>query len=85
VRGYDNDWRKIRQEVLISHGIPREEWAHYDIDHFPAYDKEKDPNHRHYVLTPMLHRDHSTKTARHDGGYGNNRRGGGSNLYGKKL
>lgn len=69
-RGYDHEWRKIREEVLTTAGIPREQWPLYDIDHKPCYDPSIDPDHRHYTLTPRLHGDHSRKTIREDGGLG---------------
>jgi 5-methylcytosine-specific restriction enzyme A len=79
-RGYDATWRKIREEVLRSHGIPREAWPLYDVDHRPAYDPAKEPDHRKYTLVPTLHAEHSRKTAREDGGWGHRKGGGRQSL-----
>lgn len=65
-RGYSSSWRKIREEVLESAGIPFEEWEYYDVDHNPSYNKWKEPDHRKYNLIPRLHAEHSSKTARCD-------------------
>lgn len=65
-RGYDYQWRKIRTEVLTRAGIPVELHHLYDVDHNPPYDPITDPDHRHYVLIPRLHADHSAKTLRED-------------------
>ena len=65
-RGYDHEWRKVRAEVLRDHGIPQSDWHLFDIDHRPAYNKEIEPDHRAYELIPMLHVDHSRKTAQVD-------------------
>jgi hypothetical protein len=70
-RGYDAGWRRVRQEVLDSAGIPRSEHWRYDVDHSPKYDPATEPDHRTYRLTPRLHAEHSRKTARDDGGFGN--------------
>lgn len=71
MRGYDASWRKKRENVLRRYGIPKGQWPLYDIDHDPPYDKDVDPDHDHYELTPRLHSDHARKTAKHDGGFGN--------------
>jgi len=71
VRGYDRNWQKIRKEVLRKYGIPEHLWPLYDVDHNPAYDPEVERDHRKYELIPRLHSDHSSKTAKHDGGFGN--------------
>lgn len=65
-RGYDATWRKVRAEVLEHAGIPKEQWKLYDVDHSPAYDKEIEPDHRRYTLTPMLKVYHASKTAKED-------------------
>lgn len=70
-RGYDSRWRRIRAQVLTAHGIPSRDWHLYDIDHDPPYDAEREPDHLKYKLTPRLHGEHSSKTAREDGGFGN--------------
>lgn len=67
-RGYDGEWRKIREEVLRRAGIPRHRWEYYDVDHRPAYNKEIEPDHWKYQLVPMLHGEHSKKTNKEDGG-----------------
>lgn len=77
-RGYGASWRKIREDVLRAHGIPRDRWPLYDVDHCPPYDPTREPDHRKYTLTPRLHGDHSRKTVREDGGWGKARRGGGA-------
>jgi hypothetical protein len=63
-RGYDNNWQKIRAEVLRAHGIPRELWPLYDVHHSPEYDPVREPDHRAYQLTPLLHGEHSSETGR---------------------
>lgn len=65
-RGYGYRWQKVREEVLLRHGIPREQWSLYDVDHNPPYNKEIEPDHRKYQLTPRLHAEHSRKTAEQD-------------------
>jgi hypothetical protein len=65
-RGYTNEWRRIREEVLASHGIPRQEWPLYDVDHNPPYNASVEPDHRRYHLVPLLRSEHSRKTARMD-------------------
>lgn len=62
-RGYGSEWKKIREKVLKSYGIPKEKWSLYDIDHNPAYNPEIEPNHTKYNLIPRLHSEHSRKTA----------------------
>jgi hypothetical protein len=76
-RGYGREWReKIRPRVLREHGIPRDQWHLYDVDHNPPYDPDVEPDHIKYQLVPRLRPDHSRKTAREDGGFGNPTRGG---------
>ena len=77
-RGYDSVWRKVRAEVLTEARIPKEDWKLYDVDHTPAYDKDVEPDHRRYTLTPMLKADHSRKTAKED-----NPRGSSGKFVGK--
>lgn len=73
-RGYGREWReKIRPRVLRAHGIPKADWPKYDIDHRPAYAPEVEPDHNKYELVPMLRSEHSRKTSRFDGGFGNGR------------
>ena len=74
-RGYGATWRRVREKVLINAGIPRAEWGLYDVDHRPAYNPAIEPDHNKYTLVPMLHAEHSKKTAREDGGFGNKSRG----------
>lgn len=69
-RGYGNEWRRIRAEVLRAHGVPRDEWPQWDVDHRPAYDPAVEPDHLKYTLVPMRHAEHSKKTARFDGAFG---------------
>lgn len=69
-RGYGMEWRAIREEVLARHGIPRNEWSKYDVDHNPIYDRMREPDHRRYVLIPRLHGEHSRKTRMQDRIYG---------------
>jgi 5-methylcytosine-specific restriction protein A len=76
-RGYGAGWRAKREAVLQAHGIPRRDWPKYDVDHSPAYDPERDPNHDHYQLMPRLHGVHSRKTVLEDGGWGKKRATGG--------
>lgn len=61
-RGYDRTWHKLREQILIRHGIPRARWHLYDVDHDPPYNPEVEPDHRKYRLTPMLHSEHSRKS-----------------------
>lgn len=61
-RGYGREWRRIREQVLTSHGIPPYDWGKYDVDHRPPYDPAVEPDHLKYELVPMLHEDHSKKT-----------------------
>ncbi len=65
-RGYDHAWRKVRAEVLEEHGIPRELWSKYAVDHNPRYNAAVEPDHRKYNLIPRLMRDHNRKTAIED-------------------
>jgi hypothetical protein len=74
-RGYGTNWRKIRERILASSGIPREQWRRYDIDHNPPYNPAVEPDHNKYTLIPRLHGDHSRKTIREDGGFGHKARG----------
>jgi len=71
MRGYDSRWKRIRIQVLNAHGIPSADWHLWDVDHSPAYDASIEPDHLKYTLTPCLHAEHSSKTARQDGGFGN--------------
>ena len=73
-RGYDAQWDKIRAEVLRAAGIPQHLWQFCNVDHRPAYDRAREPDHRKYQLVPMLQGDHSAKTAREDGGFGHRRK-----------
>jgi len=73
-RGADREWRKIRIEVLRSHGIPQEDWPKYVIDHRPPYDPAIEPDHRNYTLVPMIRGKHSQKTNKFDGGWGNRKK-----------
>lgn len=68
-------WRAIRAEVLTAAGIPRSQHHLYHVDHRPAYDPIREPDHRKYALIPMLGSEHNSKTARLDGGFGNKKRG----------
>lgn len=72
-RGYGRDWQKIRAEVLTKAKIPQNLWPLYDVDHNPPYDASIEPDHRKYMLIPRLHGEHSSKTNREDGGFGNRR------------
>lgn len=65
-RGYTNEWRRVREEVLGRSGIPRSDWPLYDVDHEPPYDPAVEPDHRRYTLTPLLRSQHSRKTASKD-------------------
>lgn len=62
-RGYGYQWRLIREQVLREYCIPEANWPLYDIDHTPPYDPAIEPDHRKYTLTPLLHSQHSMKTA----------------------
>ena len=73
-RGYGHGWKTIRAEVLRAHGIPKEQWHLYDVDHRPAYNPDIEPDHRKYQLVPLLHGSHSRKTIQEDGGFGNKRK-----------
>lgn len=70
-RGYGHEWRKIRIEVLKANNVPIELWPEYDVDHNPPYNPDVESNHRMYTLIPRLRSDHSKKTAKEDGGFGN--------------
>jgi hypothetical protein len=61
-RGYDNNWKRIREKVLIDAGIPQNERHLYDVHHTPDYNPEVESDHGRYKLTPMLHREHSKHT-----------------------
>lgn len=65
-RGYGASWRTIRNQVLLSYGIAKEDWHRYDVDHNPPYDPKVEPDHRKYRLIPRLHAEHSSKTATED-------------------
>jgi hypothetical protein len=67
-------WRRIRAEVLSAAGIPSSQHNLYSVDHRPAYDPAREPDHRRYALVPMLIPQHNSKTAREDSGFGNPRR-----------
>jgi hypothetical protein len=69
-RGYGPKWKRIREQVLRSYGIPEDQWNLYDVDHRPRYNPDVEPDHWKYHLVPMLHGDHSRKTARCDKGKG---------------
>lgn len=73
-RGYGDGWRQIRARTLRAYGIPFEDWSKYDLDHNPPYDQAKEPDHTKYVLVPRLRAEHSRKTAKEDGGWGNTRK-----------
>lgn len=62
--GYGHEWRKVRAEVLATHGIPEAEWPLWDVHHEPPYNPAVEPDHRKYTLVPMLHSQHSRKTRR---------------------
>ena len=70
-RGYGREWQNIRKIILAEYGIPKERWPLYDVDHNPPYNPDVDPNHWNYELIPRLHSEHSRKTAKQDGGFGN--------------
>lgn len=70
-RGYDRAWRRIREQVLRQHDIPRSRWHLYDVDHRPRYNPAVEPDHTKYSLVPVLRSEHSRKTASIDGGFGN--------------
>ncbi len=72
-RGYGRGWQRIRARVLTASGIPQSDWPLYDVDHRPPYDPDVEPDHSKYELVPMLRSEHSRKTARQDGGFGNRR------------
>lgn len=76
-RGYGHEWRKVRAAVLAQHGIPKAEWSLWDVDHDPPYNPAIEPDHKKYKLTPLRHEQHSRKTVRRDGGFGNAETGGG--------
>jgi len=65
-RGYGHGWRKTRAAVLRKHGIPRDQWHLYDVDHNPPYNPTVEPNHSAYTLIPRLKSAHSSKTATED-------------------
>lgn len=72
--------------MLSAYGVPPREWHLYDVDHRPKYDAAREPDHRKYELVPMLRGEHSRKTARKDGGFGNDtfkreRKGYGFNIH----
>lgn len=73
-RGYGRVWQRIRAIVLSRAGIPRERWSEYVVDHRPPFNPAVEPDHMKYELVPMLLKDHSQKTARSDGAFGNTRR-----------
>ncbi len=75
-RGYNADWRRIRKQVLLDHGIPESEHYLYAVDHTPSYNPVREPDHTKYTLTPYLISDHNRKTAQQDGGFGNPKGGG---------
>lgn len=79
-RGYGDEWRKIRVEILRAAGIPASEWPQYDIDHVPRYNATIEPDHRKYNLIPRLRAVHSRKTIAQDGGFGRPR-----TLYGGEV
>ena len=72
-KSYGNGWKKVRIHVLAMHGIPREQWSLYDVDHNPPYDADIEPDHYKYNLIPRLHAEHSQKTANEDIGRINGR------------
>ncbi|OQY32040.1 MAG: hypothetical protein B6241_12500 [Spirochaetaceae bacterium 4572_59] len=75
----DSEWKRIRIETLKAHNIPESQWKDYVIDHRPPYDPRVEPDHRNYTLVPMTRGEHSKKTNRYDGGWGNRKKstGGG--------
>lgn len=73
-RGYNWYWYKvIRPKVLKNYGIPKENWHLYDVDHEPPYNPDIESDHEKYTLIPRLRSEHSRKTAKFDGGFGNPR------------
>ena len=66
-RGYGHGWQEIRRKVLAEHGIPEAEWPLYDVHHTPDYNPALNPDHNAYILTPMLHHEHSAHTGRDRG------------------
>jgi hypothetical protein len=62
-RGYDAQWRKVREDVLRAAGIPEEQWPAFDVDHEPRY-PSLGPDHSLYRLTPVRRPVHSSKTIR---------------------
>ena len=72
--GQDAAWKKIRIGVFKKHGIPESEWRNYVVDHRPPYDPSVEPDHLKYTLVPMTRAEHSKKTNRHDGGWGNQKK-----------
>jgi len=63
VRGYDAQWRKVREKVLRAAAIPENEWPTWDVDHEPRY-PSLGPDHSLYRLTPVRRPHHSSKTIR---------------------
>ena len=63
-RGYNSSWQAVREEVLCKHGIPPEFRHLYDVHHEPPYNPAIEPNHRAYLLTPLLRSEHSRVTNR---------------------
>jgi hypothetical protein len=64
--------------VLRAHGIPKEKWSLYAVDHNPPYNPAVEPDHEKYTLIPRLITEHNRKTASEDGGFGNRKRGEGA-------
>lgn len=80
-RGYDADWQKLRAAFLRDHPIcstPDCGRPSKHADHSDTVIARPDRRLDRTNLTAYCHSCHSSKTARHDGGFGNRRKGEGA-------
>ncbi|MDD2772750.1 MAG: HNH endonuclease signature motif containing protein [Elusimicrobiales bacterium] len=80
-RGYDSNWRRLRQCVLAQDPIckwPGCTQAATDVDHIVP--KSRGGTDDIENLQGLCHEHHSVKTAREDGGFGNTGVGGSKSL-----
>jgi hypothetical protein len=61
-RGYGAKRKAIRERVLRDAGIPKDEWALWDVHHNPPYDPAYSADHADYQLIPLRHGSHSRET-----------------------
>jgi 5-methylcytosine-specific restriction protein A len=75
-RGYDSEWRAARAAFLVKHPRCAEcGGTAYVVDHIEPHKGDDRLFRDRTNWQSLCHRCHSRKTAQHDGGFGNRRRG----------